>query len=460
MGPEAPAGSNGRYVVPAILAILTLITALCVPGTAAAEPVARPALTVTPSTGLHHGSVVTVSGSGYRAGAPLFLVETIRVPIARGIPLIHHGKKRVTADRTGKFTTTLTVLQRFGHINCAVTGCYIATVSGTLPGAILDRSLDASAPITFGDTPNGNDTDPNARGVRPELTLEPASGLQEGTAVTVTGRHFPAATPVNVVQTIVRPENGRPTLQSDPIPVTTDAQGSFTTSIKVSPKIKDTNCLRTDCFIAAYPVTAPAAQDNRSGTEPRTRNNPLPELSIVRGHDAWAPLVFDGSDLTKLSLEAESIAQADSARINITGAQPLDLYRIEVDGPGEFSAQPWVRADEHGNASVLLMSNFDQPIGPYTVRLTTDRTDAVSETKFSVSTNAFFDPAQHEGMFQEIENRMPPAGPSEEQLQAQADAAKRSAWTSWWYVVAGIAALVGFGILGWFARDKRRRAQP
>lgn len=59
--------------------------------------------------------------------------------------------------------------------------------------------------------------------------------------------------------------------------------------------------------------------------------------------------------LTKLDLEAEGIEQADTARINITGAQPLDLYRIEVDGPGEFSPAPWVRADEHGNASVLLI---------------------------------------------------------------------------------------------------------
>lgn len=456
MGLEAPAGTTSRFTAPAILAVLALIAALCVPGTAAAEPVSRPALTVTPSTGLHHGSVVTVTGRGYQAGAPLFLLETIKIPIARGIPIIHHAKKRITADRHGAFTTKLTVAQRFGHINCVVTGCYVATVSGTLAGAILDRSLDASAPITFGDTPNGDDTDPATRTVRPELTLEPSSGLQEGTQVAVTGRNFPASTRLHVVQTIVRPENGRPTVHSDPVPVTTDAQGSFTTSIKVSPKIKDTNCLRTDCFIAAYPETAPTAQNDRA--EPRTGNDGPGELRVIEGHDAWSALVFDGSDLTTLSLEAEGIEQADTARIHITGAQPLDLYRIEVEGPGEFSAQPWVRADEHGNASVLMMSNFDQAVGPYTVRLTTDRTGAVSETKFSVSTNAFFDPAQHEGRFQEVVNTMPPAGPSEEQLQAQSEAAKRTAWTSWWYLVAGIAALVGFGVLGWFARDKRHPA--
>lgn len=455
MGPEKLSGPNRRFALPSLLAVLALVAALCAPGAASAEPAAGPTLTVTPSTGLHHGSVVTVTGSGFKPGAPLFLMETIRVPIVNNLPVIHNGKKKVTADRAGKFTTKLKVLQRFAHINCVVTGCFVSTVSANVPSTLVDRSQDATAPIAFGEGTNGYDDDilPHQRVVRPELTVDPARGLQEGNEVTVTGKNFPANTQLNVAQTLVRPENGRPTEHSDPVQVTTDATGNFTTTLEVSHKVKGNNCLRVACFVAAYPTVEPAPQ----GEQERPIRGL--ERQIVEGHDAWTELEFDGSDLTTLALDAEQIQQAETGRINISGAQPHDLFRIEVLGPGDFSAQPWIMADEHGNASLLMMSDFAQETGSYTVRLTTDRTGAVTETKFSVSTNAFFDPAQHEGRFQEIENTMPAAGPSHADQLAQAEAEKRRAWNSWWYIVGAIAAVVGFGIIGWFARDRRRPAQ-
>lgn len=406
---------TGRRLLPlllaAVFAVLALTTGFAT-GDASADPVAGPKLTVTPSTELATDDEVTVVGTGFARNTRLFVMETIALP-RTGIPVVHTSRKAVTTDRTGKFTTALTVRQRFATVDCGKTRCFITAVTAT-PHALLNPGQRASAPISFQDD-------------EPKLTVVPQGDLQRGNEVTVTGTGFVRGSRLHVAQTIARPVDGRPVLHREPVTVTADATGRFTTQVTVAPMIRDVRCLEVGCFIAAYPVE-PTASD--------------------RKNDAWAPIAFDPSDRTTVQIDHPTIEQAETARINVTGAQPGDRYAIDVEGPGEFSAQPFVTADQDGNATILMMSDFDQAIGDYTVKLTTDRTGNETTTSFTVGTNALLNPAQESG--EEIAN--PQLLPGEWPDAAEQTPSK-SLWSSPWTIGIGVVGILFLCALGWFARD-------
>ncbi|WP_454165307.1 neocarzinostatin apoprotein domain-containing protein [Gordonia iterans] len=415
-----PPGTRGtvRRLLPLLLAaafaILTLTTGFA-SGAASAEPTAGPKLTVTPATDLATDDVVTVTGTGFARSTRLFVMETVTLP-RTGVPVAHTGRKAVTTDRTGSFTAKITVKQRFAAVDCAETRCFVTAVTAA-PHALLNPGQRASAPISFQGEPT--------------LTVVPQRDLQRGDEVTVTGTGFARGSRLHVAQTVARPANGRPALHREPVTVTADAAGKFTAHVTVAPMIKDVKCLEVGCFIAAYPV------------EPTPAN---------RTNDAWTPISFDPSDRTTVEIEHPKIEQAETARIKITGAQPGDRYAVAVEGPGEFSAQPFVTADKDGNATILMMSNFDQEIGDYTVRLTTDRTGNETTTSFTVGTSAFTNPAQESG--EEIAN--PQLLPGEWPTAAEPPPSK-SLWSSPWTLGIGIAGILFLCVLGWFARDRPAR---
>lgn len=408
-------GHSGASLPLLLLAVVALLTSITGAGAAAATP-SGPALKVTPAEDLATDDQVSVSGSGFRANTPLFVMETIALP-ASGVPVTHAGRKRITTDRSGKFTTQLTVRQSFTGIDCAATRCFITAITAT-PRGILDRGQHASTQISFRETRE------------PELAVVPSNGLQRGNEVTVTGTGFVKNSRLSVAQTVARPDQGRPLVHTGRIDATVDAEGRFTATVKVRPTFGDVNCLQTTCYIAAYPVD---------------------EVVATRKNDAWVPIEFDPSDNTHLQVEAEKIVQSESARIGISGGQPHDRYTIAVDGPGEFTAQPHVTADAEGNARVLMMSNFDQAVGDYTVHFTNERTGSVTNVGFTVGTNALFDPAQAGGSALATPDEtigQPPGGDGSKVFGG-------STWKSWWVIVLSIVTLVGLGLLAWLARDKR-----
>lgn len=393
-------------------------------GEATAAPVVGPALTVTPTTDLASGDEVTVSGSGFHKNSRLWVMQTLRLP-SLNMPQLPTVKKQVSTDAQGRFRTALKVQQRFAGLDCAKTQCYVATAP-VLPN--IDPSQLTSVPIAF-------DGAGDAGRPGPRLVVAPKTDLQRGSEVRVVGTGFERGTALRVVQTVARPDDGRPVTQSEPVAVTADRAGRFTTTVKVAPKIGDVNCLQTDCFIAAYPVE--------------------PTGAAGKVNDAWEPIAFDGSDNTLLDVDVEQMLQAETARISIAGAQPLDTYLIKVEGPGEFSAQPHVHADADGKATVLMMSNFDQAVGAYTVHFTNQRTGAVTTTGFSVGTNALFQPDQASG--EEVEEpaaSVAPGLPAETPVTSSATGPEAD-WTPWWLIATIVIAAIIFAVIGWFARDSK-----
>ncbi|UQE74264.1 neocarzinostatin apoprotein domain-containing protein [Gordonia sp. PP30] len=414
MRPQSTPGLVRRLSLVLVAFLLGVLTVAAGPGPVAAEPAAGAALTVTPSTDLNATDTVTVSGRGFAKNTPLLVMETIALPNT-GIPVAHSGRTRVTTDAQGGFSTTLSVRRSFARIDCGKTRCFVTTIPARARGA--DRSQIRSTPISF------------RTGTAPTLVVTPHTDLRAGTQVTVAGSGFAKGRALQVAQTVARPIAGRPVLHADPVTVTPDARGRFTTTLKVYPKIHDVNCLKVPCFIAAYPAD-PAA--------------------VAQRNDAWAPIAFDPSDTTMLAVDRPQILQSETAKIDITGAQPLDRYLIKVDGPDGLSAQPFVVADEHGNATVLLMSDFDQGLGSYRVHFTNERSGNVTEIGFTVGTNALFNPAEDSGTVTPEKLAVPtvqiqplPANPAD-------------SGPTWNWVLIGIliaVTLVIFGVVGWFARD-------
>lgn len=413
-------GSLRRCVGMIIAAVVALLAVGLGAGVASAAPVTGPALTLTPSDDLVTGDRITVTGAGFKKNTRLYVMETVRLPLT-GIPLVHAGKKAVRTDAKGRFTTTLRAQERFGTVDCGKQRCFITAVAA-LPNGIVDRSQDSSAALRFRNGPG------------PRLVVAPKTGLRQGTLMTVTGTGFAKGSKLQVVQTVERPANGRPTKHTVPVPVIADPAGRFTTTIKATPKIGDVNCIKTACFVAAVPFD-PAAS--------------------ARGQDAWTPITFDASDATALQIDAPQILQSDTARIRLTGGQPLDKYTIKVLGPDGFTAQPHVFADADGNATVLMMSDFDQALGDYTVNFTTERTGAVTSIKFSVSTNALFNPRQESGELITVPQDTPPDGSSPNAPVAQQSTGPEQSWFSIWLVVPIAVTVIGLAVLVWFVRHPK-----
>ncbi|MFM9377308.1 neocarzinostatin apoprotein domain-containing protein [Gordonia sp. VNK21] len=398
---------------------------VCAPAAAPARPVTGPTLTATPATGLTTGDEVTIRGSGYRAHQQLYVFEGIKLP-AVGVPVGHVGKKRVQTDGTGAFRTSITVRRTLPGVDCVRTRCYISTLAA-LPNGAVDRSQDASARLTF--TGGSGATDAAA----PKLSVKPATQLRQGTVMKVAGSGFVPRSRLHVVQTVAEPQNSRPTEHTAPVTVTADEQGRFAAELKAQPIFRDTNCLQTRCFVAAY--------------------SERPETGGTVNH-AWTPIAFDPSDQTTLALDEENIEQAGTAVITVDGAQPHDLYRVAVEGPDYLSAQPWVRADADGHARVLVMTDFDQGLGTYRARLTTERTGAVTEVDFNVGTNALFNPAQNSG--EEIADPTEMPSPPAVEIAEPAPPADDKSFNTLWLLPLAVLMIA---VIAWYSRDEPDPAQ-
>ncbi len=153
------------YLVAA--AVLALVAGLTAPASGQ-EADRTPTLTVMPATDLVDGQVVTVSGSGWQAGAEVSVLTCAEA----GYPCL--GLERVVADGAGAFGLTYTV-RAFGHssdwVECRVLACDLV--------AKTPRGEPVRAPLTF---------DPDAplldQGV---ANVTPSDSLIDGERVQVTG---------------------------------------------------------------------------------------------------------------------------------------------------------------------------------------------------------------------------------------------------------------------------------
>ena len=115
---------------------------------AGAAAKAKPALTVTPSVGLHNGTTVRISGKGFKAKDQLYIVECLRVATGQSgcstsvlVPVVVNARGAFPAVKFKVFTGTV------GKGKC---GTSAATLKSCAISAGNASGGDtASAPIVF-----------------------------------------------------------------------------------------------------------------------------------------------------------------------------------------------------------------------------------------------------------------------------------------------------------------------
>ncbi|WP_336159391.1 enediyne antibiotic chromoprotein [Amycolatopsis sp. VC5-11] len=138
-----------------VLAVAMSATALALGLSSAAFAATDTAtVTATPSSGLHDGSVVTVTASGFAAKENILLAQCAH-PSEHEVVCNSPESKLVATDGSGTATSTLTVRSVFpgttpdgkewGSVDCALIsgGCYIGGGNEAL-------TTYAQAPISFG----------------------------------------------------------------------------------------------------------------------------------------------------------------------------------------------------------------------------------------------------------------------------------------------------------------------
>lgn len=197
---------------------------------------------VTPSTGLLHNQVVSVTGAGFVPGDGLYLrqcAETDLYCSGRVVP--------VTVDASGGFTGSFTVRLRVadaagGVTNCIVTSCVIRAES------FADSDYRTSVAITFDPT---QPVPPD-----PSIHVVPSTGLLHDQEVTVTGTDFE---PQNYVQINQCDSDTQRYCGEFLNSVQADGAGAFSTTVKVSRLVASTTSFTpsiTDCALASCWVSA------------------------------------------------------------------------------------------------------------------------------------------------------------------------------------------------------------
>jgi hypothetical protein len=179
---ESPLGRARRGVLLGVLAVVLAAGGLGwgPSASAAGDTVERPAalaLVVTPSTMLLDQQTVTVEGSGYAAGASVYVLQCVSGLGVEGCD--QSALAVVTTEPDGTFSVPV-VVSRLLKLNGEVTDC--AVEGACVIGAGPDVDTYASSPIQF---------DPDQPlPPEPSIVAEPDTGLVDRQLVTVTGSNF------------------------------------------------------------------------------------------------------------------------------------------------------------------------------------------------------------------------------------------------------------------------------
>jgi hypothetical protein len=200
-----------------------------------------PTVTVTPSTDLLDGGTVSVSASGFDAGAQLAVIQCQEIDTGDASGCNTSAYRMVQADASGDVSTDFVVdrmLYLFdGTIDCATQGCRIvvAQLYEGYPYAGATLAFDASVPPP----------------PPPTLVAEPATGLFDGQTVTVHGSGYPRNQSLGMAQCITGDETAAGCDLSNVRFVQTDATGSFTTTFTVHSSYSSQRGL-VDCTVPEH----------------------------------------------------------------------------------------------------------------------------------------------------------------------------------------------------------------
>jgi hypothetical protein len=141
-----------------------------------------PTLSADPSTGLLDGQKIAVSGTNFTPGAGIFLVEC---PAAEVVGdnylqclegLINSVPVDASGDLTATFKVTRVLAGENGPVDCATSACELVAFNAG------NADQTATTPLSFADVAI----------VPPVMTATPATGLDDGQDITVTGKGFRA----------------------------------------------------------------------------------------------------------------------------------------------------------------------------------------------------------------------------------------------------------------------------
>jgi Neocarzinostatin family len=233
----------------------TVVFVLAVAGLGSATPTQAqapgPVFGVDPSTDLVDGQSIRYEGSGFAPGSTWAVLQCI--PGATDVfgvltkCAITHS---VAADATGSFSGFVTVARTFRTmsgtqtVDCATVaeGCAVSVFDGS--------SMVIDALIAF--------RDPSIP--RPEITVSPASRLEDGDVVTVTGSGFPAGVGVTVAQCVAdRPTTADWCDDRPPVSASADATGAFVAEVTTHRGITTPSGQVTDCAADEFTTTCAIA---------------------------------------------------------------------------------------------------------------------------------------------------------------------------------------------------------
>ena len=160
---------------------------------AATTTPAGPTVTVSPSTNLKNGRSVTVTGSGFKPGDSLFVLECLATATgASGCDVA--TAKSITANSDGTLPSTPFTVAA-GKIGLSACGTTSANAGGCIITVATATGTDAGAtPIRFAVA---------AKKVARSLFVRPSVNLRNGQVVTVFGRGFTPRDHVYIVECLV-----------------------------------------------------------------------------------------------------------------------------------------------------------------------------------------------------------------------------------------------------------------
>lgn len=280
---------------------------------------AAPAVTVSPNTGLTNGQSVTISGTGFSAGASVAALECKFPPAgASSCDLGTLKNPFATADMSGNITGTYTVKQNI-TVGGSAFDCASSPTACTIVVAKLDQSETALGSIAFK--------------TGPAITVTPSTGLTTGTSVTVSGTGFGASVPSLAILLCKNPPASAncdtSTLQTG---VASDATGKFTaTYTKVKNPITvggspfDCSSAASACSIVVANVANPADTANAAAA-PVSFASSAPTPPTVTASVSSVKLGSGGAVTVNLSVTCTSGASLSGTVIARQG-KPKATYQ-------------------------------------------------------------------------------------------------------------------------------------
>ncbi len=368
-------------------------------GAATGAPVAAPALTVSPSTGLVDLQKVTMTGTGFGANAAIetiecstgsFTLTTCDVSTLVSVLADKHGaftlKQYVRRLITVGLTTSRTV-------DCAAkAGCALVALTNV-------SSKQPNVAIFF---------NPKIPPKVPTMTVTPNTKLVDHQLVTVTGKNYAPSSSVSLSECVTgqpTTEFGTPCDSATQRNVDVDGNGAFTATNVVLERTQvvstDTASLIVDC--AAAPNTCDLQ------TSPG-----LFDLGSTASATAQAALTFDPSvPVVVASVHASPASQlADMQSITVTGTgftpsatvtvQECALVSFSIDAcdetnansrtatagfQGQFNLSFAVRRDLDGAFESTGPTNVDCATTPHTCVLSAQGTDSQAPATAALSFN-------------------------------------------------------------------------